>query len=651
MLYKRLFAEGKIGALTVKNRLVMPAMGVGLANPDGTVSDAMIAYYEERAKGGAGLIITEVTMVNGEHGRHNPHQLAAFGDNHIEGLGRLAAAVHRHGAKIFVQLYHPGNQTFCALIGQPVLTPSGVISRVLEQEARVMTADEIKSLVGQFADAAARAKTAGIDGVELHAAHGYLLNEFLSPYTNRRTDEYGGSLENRARIVRDSIVAIRQRLGRKYPVILRISVDEFLHMTDIGNNGLVLADGLKTAAYLEAFGIDAVSVSSGIYDTQNVAWEPTSYKQGWKLYLAEAVKQVVRVPVIAVSVIREPAFAEKILEEGSADFVGIARGQLADPEWGRKALEGRDEEIRKCISCLHCMEMLSSRGKAECGLNARSNHEFEYGELKQSGAGRAVAVIGAGPAGMEAARVLAVRGFKPILFEKAAAIGGQLNYACKPPLKEKLSWPVDYYKKQFELLGVEIRLNAAPTVDELKALKPYAVFVATGSVPLIPASIKGIDRKNAFSTVDILSGKHAVSNKAVAVVGSGMTGLETAEFLAAGGNRVTVVEMLESVGPDAYRQNLLDVMARLKQHQVEFMPGQKLIEIKKDRILLESSNGAVSELAVDCVVLSLGVRAVRDMWEEILKSFTILKFVGDADKIGRIANAVRTGYEAAASLQ
>ncbi|MGD9211789.1 MAG: FAD-dependent oxidoreductase [Desulfobacteraceae bacterium] len=652
MKFKRLFSSGTIGTLSLKNRLVMPAMGVGLANMDGTVSDAMLAYYEERAMGGVGLIITEVTMVNGVHGRHNPHQLGAFDDLHIDGLGKLASILHQHGTKIFIQLYHPGNQTLCSLIGnQSVLTPSGVMSQVLHQQARAMTVKEIKSLVSEFADAAVRAKQAGIDGVELHAAHGYLLNEFISPYTNKRTDEYGGSTENRARIIKEIIFAIRERVGRNFPVILRISVDEFLDRTKIDEDGLVLKDGLKTLAYLEQFGIDAVSVSSGIYDSQNMAWEPMSYEQGHRLYLAEAVKKVVSIPVIAVSVIREPTFAEKALEKGSTDFIGVARGQLADPQWGLKAFEGREDEIRKCISCLHCMEMLSSTHRTECGLNARSHHELEYGELEENGNGRPVAIIGAGPAGMEATRVLALRKFHPVIFEKTNAIGGQLNIACKPPHKKKIRWVVDYYKRQFELLNIPIRLHTAPSIEELKELAPCAVFVATGAVPIVPKAIPGIAADHVFTSFQILNEEHKLNQKRVAVIGSGATGLEIAEFLAVQGNTVTIIEMCEEIGPSVYFQNLVDVTVRLKKLGVVFLPGHQLVEIKTNSVLLEScSKQTIIEQPADCVVLALGVSSNNTVKPDISKHFKNVQFIGDVQKPGRIANAVRTGYVAAASL-
>ena len=651
MKFPVLFSQKNIGTMTLKNRIVMPAMGVGLANPDGTVSEAMIEFYKKRAEGGVGLIITEVTMVNGVHGRHNPQQIAAFDDMHIPGLTKLADSLHNHGTKLFLQLYHPGNQTFCDLVGGPLRTPSGIESRVLHQASREMTVEEIKDLVNDFAAAAARAKKAGVDGVEIHAAHGYLLNEFLSPYTNKRTDLYGGDMIKRARIIQELITAIRNEVGRDYPVTMRITADEFLETAGIKEPGLGLLSAVKIVKHLVPFGLDAISVSSGIYDTQNTAWEPTSYPQGWRLYLAETIKEAVDVPVIAVSVIREPEFAEKILKKNVTDFVGIARGHLADPEWGKKAMAGRTADIRKCISCLHCMESLSKTNHTECAVNARSHHELEYGPLKENGNGRKVVVVGAGPSGMEACRVLALRGFKPVLFEQSETLGGQLNLASAPPYKEKLLWLIDYYAQQFRLLNVDVRFNTKATAEIIAKEAPEAVFLATGSVPIVPRSIPGIDGEHVYTTTDIISGKVTLFGKQVVVIGAGMTGLETAEMLGIQGNMVSVVEMLDEIGSGIYIQNLMDVIGRLQSQHARFFPSHKLLKIEADGIIVENQQtGDVKQMTADAVVLSLGIKADTSIHEEVLSAYPNAVLIGDAGKAGRIASAVHSGYKAASSL-
>lgn len=649
--FPHLFVPGNIGKLKLKNRLVMPAMGTGLAKEDGTVSEALMTFYEIRAKGGAGLIITEFTMINGENGRHNPWQLGAFSDSHIPGLRAMAKRVHKHGTKMFVQLCHPGCQTFCEPNGVPLLTPSGRESQSFKRPCRAMTVEEIHQTVEDFAQAALRVKQAGMDGVEINAAHGYLLNEFLSPYTNKREDEYGRDMIGRCRIVKEIIEAVREKVGPEFPVILRMTVAEYLITAGIKEQGLNLPDSIAILNYLIPFGLDAVSVSSGIYDTQNSAWEPISFPQGWRSYLAETVKQNVPVPVIGVSVIREARYAEALLKRGAVDFVGVARGQLADPEWGVKAETGRAAEIRRCISCLHCMERLYTTGHAECAINPRSHHEEEYGEITAPGKGQPVVVVGGGPAGMEAARMLALRGFKPILFEKREQLGGQLRLAVKPPYKGKIDWIVSYYEERLRVLNVDIRLNTEATVELIKKENPIGVFLATGSVPNMPESIVGIHGENVYRAVDILSGKVKLFGKQVIVVGDGQTGIETAETLGTFENVVSIIGKGNMIGEKIYPQNRTDVMSRLVRQHARMFPRKKLIAINPQGITVENTvSGDLSFMSTEAVVLALGVRPDTELHEAVLKEYPDAVLLGDAIHGGRIADAVHTAYLATANF-
>lgn len=657
MSYEDLFSPINIGSLKIRNRVIMGAMGSSTANENATVSECECAYYAERAKGGVGLIINEVTRVNNETGIMMPRQTSAATDDCIPGLAKLAKAVHFYNGAIFIQLHHPGRQTSNEAIGgKAVISPSGIKSMMVGSECREMTNQEVKKFVRDYVDAAQRCHKAGIDGVELHGAHGYMLNQFLSPYTNKRTDEYGGNTENRSRVVKEIIEGIRERVGREYPVILRISADEFLRdsMFPIEEEGLLLGEAVEICKYLVPFGLDAINVSAGIYETMNTAWEPISYEEGWKVYLAEAVKKAVDVPVFGVGVIRNPEYAQKIIAEGKVDCVTLARGLLADPEWVEKARQGREDEIRKCISCLNCMDSLMGSGEMgepfACAINARAAREWFYNDARQNGAGRTVVVAGGGPSGMEAARVLAERGFKVTLFEEKGELGGQLCLANKPPHKEKINWLLDYFKVQLEKLKVEVKLNTAATVEKLKDLNPYAVFVATGSESIIPNSIKGVQGENVCTSTDVLTGKAKIKNKRVAVIGSGMTGMETAELLETMENEVFVIEMADMIGPCASWQSLSDVQSRLIKFGTVFMPSHKLLEITSDSIILEKKDKEKVELKVDLVVLSLGVCASQKLAEELAEKLHKVIKIGDTSQIGRIANAVRTGFEEAYRL-
>lgn len=650
--YEKLFSTGKIGNLELKNRVVMTAMGTGYANPDGTPSDRITKYYEERAKGGVGLIVTEVTRVNDDHGKASDGQLAVTKDEHIEPLRKFADKIHQYGTKIFLQLHHPGRQNFSAAIGgQPVTAPSAIPCGVCQQETRALTTEEVESLVQDFVNGARIAKAAGVDGVELHGAHGYLINQFLSPYTNKRTDKYGGSFKNRLNFLKEIILGIRKECG-DYPLMVRLTVEEFLSDFGINEKGIDLAEGVKIVKALEELGIDAIDVSSGIYETMNTIVEPTSYGQGWRIHLANAVKEAVNIPVVAASVIRDPQYAEELLESNTLDFIGMGRTFLADPEWAVKAQEGRPEDIRKCISCLHCFESIFA-GNLECAVNPRQGREleFDYDNLKKDGEGKTVAIIGAGPAGMESARVLALRGFKPVIFEKENEVGGQLQLANKPPQKEKITPLIDQLQTQLEKFDVEVRLNTEATVDELKKLDPYAVFVATGARSLVPP-IDGATGDNVYTTTEILNGSVELTGKRIAVIGSGMTGLETAELLAERGNTVSVYEMADKIGPGAYFQNLIDVTMKLNRLGVEMFPGHKLMKITDEKIVLEKvDNGEKIESPIDVVVLSLGVRANNEIVDSIKANFSNVKVIGDVSQPRKIAQAMQEGFAEAYRLQ
>lgn len=655
-MYNKLFETGSIGKVTLKNRLVMSPMGCGLANLDGTPSEDMIAFYEARAMGGAGLIIPEITRINDVNGAGLLRQLSVTKDRHIEPLSKLAEAVHKHGSRIFIQLHHPGRETVSALLGgQPVVAPSAIPCKLLNQETRALTTEEIKQLVKQFIDGAIRVQKAGCDGVELHAAHGYLLHQFLSPYTNKREDEYGGSFENRLRIIVEIIEGIRKECGTDFPIGVRLSIEEFLDKTGITEEYIHVQDGVKIAMALEQAGIDFIDPSCGLYETGMTCVEPISFPQGWRRDMLLAVKSHVKIPVIGVSVIREPAAAEKFLEDGVVDFISMGRSWNADEEWGKKVQEGRENELRKCISCLRCFESLNEYNAAgmppECALNPRYARERRYGNLVHDTKGHRVVVVGAGPAGMSAAQTLALRGVKVTIIDRQGELGGTVNLAKKPPLKERMQWIADYYGNEFKRLGVEVKLNAEADADSIMAYKPDAVILATGSASIVPEKIPGVNGETVYTVEEILSGKADLKEKKVAVIGAGLTGLETAEFLCEEGNQVTVIDMLDKPAPNANHTNVADVCGRLAKAGVKYLLGHSLKEIKEDCVVLENLERHEEVKAdAEAVVLSLGFRPDRSLVSELAAKGVKVELIGSAIKDGTIAPASRTGFETGCRL-
>jgi 2,4-dienoyl-CoA reductase-like NADH-dependent reductase (Old Yellow Enzyme family)/thioredoxin reductase len=690
MQYEKLFSEGRIGSVRLKNRIVMPPMEVGMANPDGTPSEQLIAYYEERARGGVGLIITGITRVNTRHGATLPRQLAMNSDRHIKPFAQMVKRVHAHGAKIFCQLHHPGRQgnslmaefwPLVEFIGRvwpgywkyffkvvpamdrfaktgpvlPVAAPSAVPCEHSKQKTRALAKWEIKSLIKDFIQAAHRVQQTGADGVELHAAHGYLIQQFLSPHTNRRTDEYGGILENRMRFLMEVIEGVRAKCGENFPMIVRLSVDEYYRCINKPGQGIELAEGVEMAKRLEQAGIDAIDVTSANYETINYWLEPISYEPGWRSSLARAVRKNVKIPVLAANLVRSAQQAETQLKEGYQDFVCLGRPFLADPAWVRKVSQGCEQDIKRCISCLWCFESLLTNALVgqplECAVNPRLGREQGTANPKKNGAGRIVAVIGAGPAGLAAAEILGLRGFKPIVLEKNALAGGQLLLANKPPKKEKINWCFADLQTAAMKNGAEIRFNTEATPEFIRSLNPYAVIVATGGKSVVPP-MDGIQQPHVCTVTEILNGTVRLRDKRVAVIGSGLTGLETAEILAGESNRVMVVEMLNQIGQGVYVQHLEDIVPRLQSYNVDFLPGHKLIKVNTDTIILEKTAGRqYREEKIDYVVLSVGRISndtlARELHPHVKKVYTI----GDARKVGRVAQAVRDGFDTAWNLE
>ena len=692
MAYELLLSPMKIGTMTVRNRTVMTAAEMSLGRTDGCPTEKLMDYYEERAKGGVGLIIPGICRVNDMGAASTFTQLSMSRDENIEPMRVFAERIHAHGAKLCLQLHHPGRQGYASSINTlPVVIPivkrfPGVLDALFRctplllglEEKKIcmsvqspsncelsahgatrihaMTRREIKHLIRDFVDAAERCQKAGVDAVELHGGHGYLIQQFLSPNTNRRTDEYGGDFEGRLRFLREIIEGIRERCGRDYPLIVRLTVDEMYAAIGKKGKGYDLETGKRIAKRLEELGVDAINVTCACYDVYNRWLEPTSYEPGWRAYLAKEIKSVVSIPVIAVNFIRSPEQAERQLEEGYQDFIGSARTFICDPHWVEKVESGHTEQIRRCIGCLHCISSFMTNAKVgksgQCALNPGVGRERTYENPPQDGAGRLVAVVGGGIAGLAAAETMARRGFRVELFERSDEPGGQVKTAAACNLKGKLLWCVEDRIASLRALGATLHFGVEATADSLLALQPWAVILATGGEPIRPRSIRGADAANVYTPPEIIHRRTVLHDQNVVVAGSGMTGLETAEILNETGNRVTVIEMADEIAPGTWFQLVDDEMERLVPAGTQFRPGMQLLAIDPGcAVAIDKKTHALVRIPADSIVLSLGVRPVHPLLGELEGKVNNLICVGDAVSSGTIADAVHSAYDACMKLR
>ena len=690
MNYDMLFSPMKIGNVEIKNRIVMAPMCMGFGQYNGCATETMMNYYEERAKGGVGLIFTEITRINDITGASSFGQLGMSHDYQRPALKEMADRIHKHNCKVMVELHHPGRQNLGLMIGTvpicnigskllgnmytkiltgAVIPPGKVLqdkdivprtvapskcekSKMSESVNRELSKKEIKKLICQFVEGAVRVQKAGCDGVELHASHGYLIQQFLSPNTNKRTDEYGGSLKNRMRFLLEIIDGIRKNCGKDFPIVVRLTVDEMYSKIGQDGKGYNLEEGLKMAKILNDKGIDAIDVSSAAYDTFNYWLEPTTFTPGWRKYLACEVKKVVDIPVIAANLIRSPKQAELQLEEGCQDFISLGRPLIADPYWAKKVKNDNENLVKRCVCCLYCFEsMMNGAYKythGKCSVNPFVGREDV--KLKHNGNARKVVIIGAGCAGLTAAELLAKRGFDVTVFEKDSKQGGQLNLASKPPHKDKMNWVCEDLLANAVLAGAKVIFNTLATKEIIDSYSPQIVINATGGNAVHPKAFSG----NNISTVtEILDGSVKLKNKNVAVIGSGMTGLETSELLVSQGNKVTIIEMADEIAPSAWFQHVDDALPVLEKADTKFLTSHKLLSVSQSGIELEDlkSKKTIS-LKVDYVVLSLGVKPDTVLFDTIKNSSNYKVYnIGDSLKIGRIANATESAYQLVMSIE
>jgi 2,4-dienoyl-CoA reductase-like NADH-dependent reductase (Old Yellow Enzyme family)/thioredoxin reductase len=641
--YPLLFSPGRIGRLTLKNRLLMAPMVRNYADERGQMTSRYLAHLERIARGGVGAIILEASFVSPE-GRGFRHQLGLHDDAVIPGLEQAATMAHDYGARLGVQLFHAGRQTTAAVSGGQPVAPSEIPCPLLGELPRGLDRMEIHSLVRAYGDAARRAKAAGLDFVEIHAAHGYLITQFLSPFSNRRTDTYGGSTENRRRFLAEIIEAVRKETGPGFPVTVRLSADEMVP------GGMQPADAQDLAIWLQERGVDAVHVSVGNYGSyvRGRMIPPMAVEDGPLVKYAALLKQAVTIPVITVGKLRTPALAETVLANGQADFIALGRELLADPDWPQKAEQGLADEIHRCIACNQgCISRLFEQRDVWCTVNAACGREREFAGLAHDDEHRKVLVAGGGPAGMSAACTAARAGFKVVLCEAGDALGGQLHAAGAAPHRGGWSELLQDLRHQLKLLGVEVRLGTRVDKKFVKQEQPYGVIVATGAEALRPA-IPGIGSLNVLTARDLLEGR-ARAFGSVLVVGGGCAGAQTAEFLAAGGHAVTLAEAEGDIAADAPLDDRTLLLGRLKSQGVNIMTHTRLISVEQDAINLQSG-GEIFGIAADTVVLCLGSRPKHGLEVELMGLVPHIATVGDAVSARRATDAVLEGALAALGL-
>ncbi len=630
-MYPKLFEPIQIGSMKLKNRLILSGINVNYAAEDGKVTKRLKDFYVERAKGGVGMVQTGICYVD-PLGRFFTNMMGIHDDSVIPGLKELAQEVQSYGAAFVVQLCHVGRYASSKIIGTQPVAPSAVASRVSHEMPRELTVDEIKAIIEAFAQGARRARDAGADAVDLAGAVGYMIAQFLSPYSNKRDDEYGGDAGRRMQFVLEIIDRIQQTVGKDYPIMIRISGDEFI------SGGNTLDDMKVVAQGLEKAGVASINVIPGWHESPVplVSWHvpPAHYA-----YLAEEIKKLVKVPVIASNRINTPDLAERLIAEGRVDMVTMARALIADPELPRKAQAGRADEIRPCVACNQgCYDRLFANQDISCMSNPAAGREEEFA-IRPAGTPRKVMVVGGGPAGMEAARVAASRGHEVTLYERSESLGGQLALAAVPPGKDEINSLVSYFSNQLAKLGVKVILGQEATAETVSREKADVVIVAAGARPLIP-SMPGVQGANVVTAHHVLAGT-AGTGQRVVVVGGGQVGIETADFLAEKGKTVTILEMLDKLGPDLGVTVRWIAMKKLSERGIKATPGARVLEITPTGVIYEK-DGATQSVDAETVVLAVGARAEKKLMEDLENKVEAYS-VGDCVQARKALDAIYEG--------
>ncbi len=636
---KFLFTPFKVKGLSFRNRLVMPALASFLVDDDGNITDAIIEHYKRRAASGVSMVIVEACAVSPE-GIVSRHQGRIFDDRFIEGFSRLADAIKKEGAIAGIQIHHSGRQTSPRVIKQSPFAPSPLPCPTIKGEVRPLTKSEIKAIEKKFADAAERAVKAGFDLIEIHGAHGYLINQFLSKFSNIRDDEYGGDIKGRSRFAKEVVENIRDRIGWDFPLSFKISAQEFVP------NGLTTDESIEIIKILIKAGIDIVQVSAGCDATPEWICQPMYMKKACLVDSAAKIKKAVDIPVMSVGRINDPFLAEDIISKGWADLICMGRAILADPELPKKAYEERFDEINMCIACNTCMESIFRRGRVECLVNPFLGREKEL-VFHPASKVKNVMVVGGGPAGMNIAWIAAKRGHKVKLFEKASFLGGQLLLASVTTYKKEIKNLIKFQENQIKKYGVNCILNKEVTPDVIKEENPDIIILATGSYPIIP-DIPGIDKNIVISVFDILVEKEPIPKVSV-VVGGGPTGCEIALHLAESGSEVTIVEMLPRVGNGLESITRKVLLNKLIENNVKFMTKSVLKRVEDNGVVISNIDGEVF-IPAERVIISIGNKPDTRLYEQIKDMGYEIHQIGDCFEPRSAKNAIYEGTVLGLSL-
>ena len=648
--YPHIFSPLTVKNMTIKNRIVMMPMGTNYGEQNGEMSFLHINYYEQRAKGGTGLIIVENASIDSPQGSNGTTQLRIDHDNYLPRLFKFCENIHRYGTKIAIQINHAGASAVSSRINMQPVSASDVPSKEGGEIPRPLSKEEILHIVKKYGEAAKRAQTAGFDAVEIHAGHSYLISQFLSPITNKRTDEFGGSVENRTRFCRMVIDEVRKQVGPFFPIMLRLSADELME------GGNTLDDTLEYLDYLQEE-VDIFDVSCGLNGSIQYQIDANYLPDGWRSYMAKAVKEKFNKPCISMGNIRDPKVAERILADGDADLIGMGRGLIADPAWVNKVATGHECDLRKCISCnVGCAgNRIGVNRPIRCTVNPSVLEGDVYKKLHVN-KNCNVVVIGGGTAGLEAACTAAEVGCNTFLLEKGNELGGLASLISRIPAKNRLAdFPHYLMHRAEQLENLYIFKNTEGTPENIRKFHPNIIVSSTGSAPLLPpiAGLKDrIDNEdyNIYSILGMISHINDfpkdLEGKKVVVVGGGAVGLDVVEFFADRNADISIVEMMDQIGRDLDPVSKNDTKTMMKKHNVHQLTKTALLEVKDSSFLVKGDDEPY-ELPFEYGFVCLGMRAQGQLYQNLTEEFSSedveIMNIGDSQRARRIIDGTQEG--------